>query len=311
MPRSPQGKGRQRFGRSDARWSPGERLAGRSSGWRRVSGPRAKCPWSLLRLFSPSGVEGVDGVTDVVLGEIGVQGDGGRGAGAGGGDDLGARVDDVACGPHARDGGAAGGVRGDPAVVVDLAAQVDEEPAVRYEARRDEQRLAGHDAAVVHLDAAQLVVVDDQLFDRAFDDDDGAGDELGPLGGGEGVGWGEVDEIVGPLPDDMGVADGARGAADNAELTVADLVAVAVRAVQNVAGPAISQTGDVWQLVTEAGRHQEPPCRDSLPVAEEAPDPAPAVPDQVRGGAHEDLAAVGLHLPPALRQKFARWESVA
>src|SRR3954471_5960392 len=98
MPRSPQGKGRQRFGRSDARWSPGERLAGRSSGWRRVSGPRAKCPWSLLGLFSPSGgealVEGVDGVPDVVLGQIGVQGDGGRGAGAGGRDDLAARVDD-------------------------------------------------------------------------------------------------------------------------------------------------------------------------------------------------------------------------
>src|SRR3954454_11308638 len=260
MPRSPQGKGRQRFGRSDARWSPGERLAGRSSGWRPVSGPRAKCPWSLLRLFSPSGVEGVDGVTDVVLGEIGVQGDGGRGAGAGGRDDLAARVDDVACGPHARDGGAAGGVRGDPAVVVDLAAEVDEEAAVRYEARRDEQRLPWHDAAVVHLDAAQLVVVDDQLFDGAFHNADGAGDELGPLGGGEGVGWGEVDEVVGPLPDDLGVADGAVCAAENAELLVADLVAVAVRAVQDVAGPAISPTGHVSEQVPPTGGHK--PCPD-------------------------------------------------
>jgi hypothetical protein len=49
MPSSPQGKGPQRFGRSDARWSPGERLAGRSSGWRRVSGPRANWPWSVIQ----------------------------------------------------------------------------------------------------------------------------------------------------------------------------------------------------------------------------------------------------------------------
>src|SRR3954462_1845596 len=49
MPRSPQGKGPQRFGRSDARWSPGERLEGRSSGRRRVSRPGAKWPWSVVQ----------------------------------------------------------------------------------------------------------------------------------------------------------------------------------------------------------------------------------------------------------------------
>jgi hypothetical protein len=48
MPRSPQGKGPQRFGRSDARWSPGERLAG-MSGWKRVSAARAKWPWSVIQ----------------------------------------------------------------------------------------------------------------------------------------------------------------------------------------------------------------------------------------------------------------------
>src|SRR3954454_8549546 len=49
MPRSPQGKGPQRFGRSDARWSPRERLAGRSSRRRRVSRPGAKWPWSVIQ----------------------------------------------------------------------------------------------------------------------------------------------------------------------------------------------------------------------------------------------------------------------
>jgi hypothetical protein len=61
-------------------------------------------------------------------------------------------------------------------------------------------------------------VVDDQLFDGAFDDADGAGEQLGPLGGGEDVGWGEADEVVGPLAHDLGVPDGARGATEHAEL---------------------------------------------------------------------------------------------
>ena len=58
---------------------------------------------------------------------------------------------------------------------------------------------AGDDAAVAHLHAAQVVrVVDDQLFDGAFDDADGAGEQLGPLGGGRGCqGGGEVDEVGG------------------------------------------------------------------------------------------------------------------
>ena len=136
----------------------------------------------------------------------------------------------------------------------------------------------GHDAAVGHLDAAQpVVVVDDELLDGAFDDADGAGDQLGPLGGGEEVGRGEVDEVVGPLADDLGVPDGARGAADDAEPAVADLVAVAVGAVQDVAGPPVAQPGDVGQLVAQAGGDQQPPGRDPLPVGEQRPEPGPAV----------------------------------
>ena len=184
-----------------------------------------------------------DGVADVVVDEVGVEGDGGRGAGAGGGDDLGAGVDDVAGGPDSRDAGAAGGVGGDPAVVVDVAAEADEQAVVRDEAGRHEQRVAGHDAAVAHLHAAQLVVVDDQLLDGAFDDADGAGDQLVPLDGGEDVGRGEVDEVVGPLADDLGVPDGARSAADDAELAVADLVAVAVRGSAGRRGPTVAQPG--------------------------------------------------------------------
>ncbi len=92
--------------------------------------------------------------------------------------------------------------------------------------------------------------------DGAFDDADGAGEQLGPLGGGEDVGWGEVDEVVGPLANDLGVPDGARSAAEHAERAVADLVAVAVGAVQDIAGPPVAKPGDVRQLVAQARRDQ-------------------------------------------------------
>ena len=93
--------------------------------------------------------------------------------------------------------------------------------------------------------------------DGAFDDADGAGEQLGPFGGGEDVGWGEVDEVVGPLANDLGVADRARAATDDAELPVGDLVAVAVGAVQDVAGPPVAEPGDVGQLVVQAGRDDQ------------------------------------------------------
>ena len=98
----------------------------------------------------------------------------------------------------------------------------------------------------------------------------------------EDAGRGEVDEVVGPLADDLRVADGAWGSTEDAELTVADLVAVAVRAVQDVAGPPVAQARDVGQLVAQAGRDQQAPCRDLLPVVEQDPELASAVRDRRR-----------------------------
>ena len=201
---------------------------------------------------------------------------------------------------------------GDPAVGVDVSAEADEEGVVRDEAGRHEQRVAGDDAAVVHLHAAQVVaVVDDELVDGAFDDADGAGEQLGPFGGGEDVGRGEVDEVVGPLANDLGVADRARAATEDAELAVADLVAVAVGAVQDVAGPPVAEPGDVGQLVAQAGRDQQPPCRDPPPVGEEGPEPACAVGHQVGDGAVDDVAAVAADLVAAGGQQLGGWHAVA
>ena len=141
---------------------------------------------------------------------------------------------------------------------------------VRNETGRYEQGLAGDEAAVAHPHAAQTVgVVDDQLLDGAFDDADVAGDQLRPLSGGEKAGRSEVDEVVGPLANDLGVPDGARRAADHPERAVADLVAMAVRAVQDIAGPPVAQPGDVRQFVAQASRDQQSPGRDPLTASEE------------------------------------------
>ena len=111
----------------------------------------------------------------------------------------------------------------------------------------------------VELDAGQLVVLDDQAGDRLVDDADGAGDELLALVGGErrcrwrrtrrrrttgGRGGRGRSSLRGVPPED-------------AEGLVADLVAVAVRAVQQVTTPPFADAGDVGEFVAQAGGHQD------------------------------------------------------
>jgi hypothetical protein len=82
-----------------------------------------------------------------------------------------------------------------------------------------------------------IPVVDDELVDGAFDDAYRAGEELGPFEVGERLGWGEVDEVVGPLAHDLVVPNGPRCSSNDAELAVAYFVAMAIGAVQDVACP--------------------------------------------------------------------------
>ena len=115
----------------------------------------------------------------------------------------------------------------------------------------------GTTSPVVELDAGQLVVVDDQPGDRGVDDADGAGDELFALFGGEDGAVGEEHDVVGPLADQVGVGDGLGRAAEHAEGLVADLVAVAVGAVQQVATPPFAHAGDVGDVVAQPGGDQD------------------------------------------------------
>jgi hypothetical protein len=97
---------------------------------------------------------------------------------------------------------------------------------------------------------------------------------------------------MGPLPDDLGVAHGAGGAADDAELVVADLVAVAVGAVQDVTCPPIGKAGDVGELVPEPGGDQQPAGADAAALGEQHPEAVPAVGNDVGDGAVQEVTAV-------------------
>ena len=113
----------------------------------------------------------------------------------------------------------------------------------------------------------QPVVLDDQAADRAVDDADGPGHELLALVRGGRAGVAEEHDVAGPLPDQERVLDGVRGAAEYAEALVADLVAVAVRAVEQVAAPALADSREVGELVAEPGGDQDPPADMARPSA--------------------------------------------
>ena len=95
-----------------------------------------------------------------------------------------------------------------------------------------------------------MVVFDDEADDGVLDDADGPGDEPLPLVGGERGSVGEDHDIVGPLADELCMCEGVGRAAEHPKRLVTDLVAVAVGTVEQIAAPALSNTGEVWDLVS-------------------------------------------------------------
>ena len=134
------------------------------------------------------------------------------------------------------------------------------------EAGADEDGVAGDDPAVLELDTLQPVVLDDEAGDRAVDDADGAGDELLAFVVGDAAGVGEEHDVGRPLTDQERVLDRVRRATEHAEALVADLVTVAVRAVEQVAAPALADAREVGELVAEPGGDQDPAGAQCLPV---------------------------------------------
>jgi hypothetical protein len=247
--------------------------------------------------------------------------------------------DDIARAPDAGNAGASSGLDCAPAAVVNRPTEAAEKMVVRYELGRHEQHIPRHHAAVDQLHAAQAATFDDQPYARAaaradfrvevvveaarsLDHTDRPSRQRGSFNRGEGVGWGEVDESVGPLAHDLRVPDRTRTASDDAEPTVADLVAMAARTMQDVACPPVAQSWDVHQFVTQAGSHQHPtrqnsppannaqsdthpsnhhhPTRqDTPPAGEAAPEAVVAVGHQFGRGAGEDATDVPPEFVPS------------
>ena len=187
---------------------------------------------------------GLDGEGDVLSGQVVVDGDRCRRALAGGGDDLRPGVDGVAGSPDPVDARTASGVDDRETCGVEIRAERGEEVVwVRRDVGPNEHCGAGHDLAVGEFDAGEPIVFDDEPGDFAVNDADAAGVGLDGFGGGRFLGVGEVEDVVGPLADELRVQDRAGVGADDPEGFVADLPAVAVGAVEEVASPALADTG--------------------------------------------------------------------
>ena len=183
---------------------------------------------------------------DVLLHQVGVEGDRGRVAGVGRGDDLGARVDEVAGGPDAGDAGPSRDIGADEAALVGVAPErAGQAVGSRDVARPDEDRGPGDAPAVGQLDPGQPVGLDDESGHLCVHDLDATGPEPVPFTGGQRVGVGEEDHVVGPLAEQERMLDRAGLGAQDGDRLVADLPAVAVRAVQQVPAPPLVGTGDV------------------------------------------------------------------
>ena len=122
-------------------------------------------------------------------------------------------------------------------------------------ARWHEQCGTPDGAVVVHFDAAQPIVLNQDPLHGALDDLECAGRQLEALHLGEARGRREEHDVVGPLADDLGVAHRVRRSTQNAERLIEHLVAVAIQAVQNVARPPLAKTRDFGQSVAQPGRY--------------------------------------------------------
>ena len=137
--------------------------------------------------------------------------------------------------------GRAGPVDGDEAGLVELAAEPRQQTIfVRHDRWADEHGRPGDHLAVGERDPGEAIGFDHQPSDLPVDDPYPSGIELQALGVGQSVGVGEEDDVVGPLPHQLRVLDGAWVGAEDSDGLVADLPSVAVRAVQEISAPALT-----------------------------------------------------------------------
>ena len=130
-------------------------------------------------------------------------------------------------------------------MLIHRTAQPGEQISIRDKAWANKHRRARDHGAAGQFDAVQVVVVDDEPGDGALDDADATGGQLLALLGAEGIAVWEQGDVGRPLPHQQGVLDGLRRAPQHPERLVADLVAMAVRAVEQVSSPSLADAGKV------------------------------------------------------------------
>ena len=117
----------------------------------------------------------------------------------------------------------------------------------------------------------------------------------------------EEHDIVRPLAHEQGMLDRVGPNAEHADRLVANLPAVAVRTVQQVATPTLPNAGDVREFVSDPRGQQDPLRREAVATGQRDRE-APFDGDHVvrRSGRRHipDLAAAG-------RQEFGRRHAVA
>lgn len=152
-----------------------------------------------------------------------------------------------------------------------------------------------------------MVVLDDQPGDASVDDPDASRLELCGLGRRRLLGVGDVDDVLGPLADELGVEDGTRVGAEHGEGLIANLPAVAIGTVQEVLSPSLTDAGDVRELVARSGGYEDAAGRELCAVAE--------ADGEAGVDAHhdvvDDLDAVAGDLGSPCREQVAGWHAVA
>jgi hypothetical protein len=108
----------------------------------------------------------------------------------------------------------------------------------------------------------------------------------------------EEGDVPAPLPEKQRLLYSGRFCRKYSYRPVADLPAVAVRAVQHVAAPPLPDTGHLRQLILKAGRDEQSPRTEILPVLQLSGEDTPFVPSG-DCSAVQDLATVHPHFRTA------------
>ena len=181
-------------------------------------------------------------------------------------------------------------------------------PRTRARRRRaDEDRRARDGAAVGEVDGVEPVVDNRQASDTTLDHRDAARVQRRPFGRADRRCVREEDEVVGPLPQQVRVIDGGGRRAEHADRPVANLPAVAVGAVEEVAAPELSDAGNVGQLVDCPGCEEQASRRHAVAAGK----PEREARSDLDHTVVDELHAVALHFRATGGHELGRRHPVA